>query len=59
MVIIFVVLALFVLGGESIRYFIFALLVGMFLGTYSSVFIASPLLVSWKKLDERRKSKRA
>ncbi len=40
-------LALYVFGGESLRYFILALMVGIFSGTYSSIFIASPLLVSW------------
>ncbi|MEK7134913.1 MAG: protein translocase subunit SecF [Patescibacteria group bacterium] len=40
-------LALYVFGGEILRYFILALMVGIFSGTYSSIFIASPLLVSW------------
>lgn len=40
-------LALYIFGGESLQYFILTLLVGIFFGTYSSVFIASPLLVSW------------
>ena len=40
-------LALYVFGGESLRYFILALMIGIFSGTYSSIFIASPLLVSW------------
>jgi len=43
-------LALYVFGGESLRYFILALMVGIFSGTYSSIFIASPLLVSWFKV---------
>jgi len=43
-------LALYVFGGESIKYFILALMVGIFFGTYSSIFIASPLLVSWFKI---------
>jgi preprotein translocase subunit SecF len=42
-------LALYVFGGESLRYFILALMVGIFFGTYSSIFIASPLLISWFK----------
>ncbi|MGQ4809701.1 Protein translocase subunit SecF [Candidatus Entotheonellaceae bacterium PAL068K] len=42
-----VVLALFVLGGEVIHDFAFALLVGVLVGTYSSIFIASPVLVYW------------
>ncbi len=43
-------LALYVFGGESLRYFILALMVGIFSGTYSSIFIASPLLVSQFKV---------
>jgi len=42
-------LALYVFGGESLQYFILALMVGIFFGTYSSIFIASPLLISWFK----------
>jgi preprotein translocase subunit SecF len=42
-----VVVALFVLGGEVIHDFAFALLVGIVVGTYSSIFIASPILVFW------------
>jgi SecD/SecF fusion protein len=41
--------ALFFLGGTVIHDFSFALLVGMLVGTYSSVFVASPLLSVWKK----------
>jgi preprotein translocase subunit SecF len=55
-VVIFVVLSLFVFGGESIRYFVLALLFGMVIGTYSSICIASPLLVTWKKFDDKRKT---
>ena len=40
----FVVLSLFVFGGEIIHGFSFALLVGIVVGTYSSIFIASPFL---------------
>ncbi|MBQ1225284.1 MAG: hypothetical protein IIX82_04900, partial [Alistipes sp.] len=36
-------LAIFIFGGETIRGFVFALLVGVIVGTYSSLFIASPL----------------
>lgn len=37
--------AIFLFGGESIRYFALALIMGIFLGAYSSIFIASPILV--------------
>lgn len=58
LVIILVLLALFLFGGASTRYFVLALLVGMVSGTYSSVFIASPLLVSWHlRREARRKPK--
>jgi preprotein translocase subunit SecF len=43
-----VVLAIFFLGGEVLHDFAFALLVGMIAGTYSTVFIASPILVYWQ-----------
>ncbi|MBI2627207.1 MAG: protein translocase subunit SecF [Parcubacteria group bacterium] len=42
--------AIYFFGGESIRYFALALIIGIFLGAYSSIFIASPLLVWWSKL---------
>lgn len=42
-----VVLALFFFGGEVIHNFSFALLIGVIVGTYSSIFVASPLLVFW------------
>lgn len=40
---------LFVLGSESIRWFVLTLMVGAVIGTYSSIFLATPLLVYWKK----------
>lgn len=40
-------LALYLFGGESINHFVLALLIGMAAGTYSSIFNAAPLLVSW------------
>ncbi len=40
---------LLVLGGESIRWFVAAMVVGMVAGTYSSIFFATPLLVSWSR----------
>jgi preprotein translocase subunit SecF len=42
--------AIAIFGGESIRYFSIALLVGIFFGTYSSIFVASALLVTSYKL---------
>ena len=49
--IIFMLLALFALGGETLKWFVFALLVGTISGTYSSTFTAAPLLVVWHKLS--------
>ncbi|MEI6581443.1 MAG: protein translocase subunit SecF [bacterium] len=49
--VIIVLLAFYLFGGESIKYFILALLIGIISGTYSSIFNASPLLVvynNWK-----------
>jgi preprotein translocase subunit SecF len=43
-----VVVALFILGGEIIHDFAFALMVGVFAGTYSSIFIASVFLIIWE-----------
>ena len=43
----FVLFALFFLGGETLKPFALILIIGISLGTYSSIFIASPLLVRW------------
>jgi len=43
-----------ILGGASIKYFALALLVGIFFGTYSSIFLASPLLVVWEHWRRRK-----
>jgi len=48
--VILVLLAIFFLGGESTKYFSLALLIGVAIGTYSSIFLASPLLVTLQKL---------
>jgi len=39
--------AIYLFGGESIKYFSLAMIMGIFLGAYSSIFVASPLLVWW------------
>ena len=53
-----VVLALFILGGGVIHDFAFALLVGVIVGTYSSIFVASPILLIWEgKLGKKIKGK--
>ncbi len=43
----FVLLAIFFFGGYTLRYFSLALILGITLGTYSSICLASPILVSW------------
>ncbi len=48
-----VLATLLLFGGESIRYFILALMIGISAGTYSSIFIASPLLLVWQKVLKR------
>lgn len=44
-----VVIALFFLGGGIIHDFAFALIVGIGIGTYSSIYVASPILIAWQK----------
>lgn len=51
---ILVLLALFFFGGASIHWFMLAMLVGVVTGTYSSIFIASPLLVVWYNWGKNR-----
>lgn len=46
-----VLVALFVFGPVSLKYFILTILVGTIFGTYSSIFIASPLLTIWNKFS--------
>lgn len=50
-----VVTALFFLGGEVIHDFAFTLIVGICIGTYSSIFISSPLLIVWERLFPKKK----
>jgi SecD/SecF fusion protein len=59
MTVILVLLSMFIFGGETIRGFIFAMLFGIFIGTYSSVFIASPITVEMQKLIGLAKIRKA
>ncbi|MDH3568076.1 MAG: protein translocase subunit SecF, partial [Desulfobacteraceae bacterium] len=43
-----VVLTLFVMGGGIIHDFAFAMMIGIIVGTYSSIYVASPILLAWK-----------
>ena len=54
-----VVLALFFFGGEVIHDFAFAMLVGVIAGVYSTVFIASPILIAWHEYTRRHGAHRA
>ena len=45
----FVVLVLFIFGGQALKDFSFAILIGVIVGTYSSIFIASPIVYLWAK----------
>ncbi len=49
-----VLLAIFFFGGVTTKYFSLALIVGIIFGTYSSIFVASPLLVIWEKAQRKR-----
>jgi preprotein translocase subunit SecF len=50
-----VLVALFLFGGDSIHYFSLTLIIGVIVGTYSSIFLAAPLLATWQNLGNRRK----
>ena len=47
--------AMLLFGGEPIRVFVLALLIGIVSGTYSSIFNASQLLVAWHEYDDRKR----
>ena len=53
--VILVLLAIYFLGGESMKYIALVLMVGIAVGTYSSIFIGSTLLVSWNKFAMQKK----
>lgn len=50
----FVLVSLYFLGGETLKYFALTLIIGITSGAYSSIFIASPLLVSWYKWNLKK-----
>ncbi len=49
-----VLLAVYLFGGATIKNFVLALIIGILSGTYSSIFIASPLLVVWHKIKAKK-----
>jgi len=52
------ILAIMLFGGETLKAFAFALFIGVIAGTYSSIFIASPLLAIWKENDPKYRAYR-
>lgn len=57
MTVLFTLFALYYFGGETLKNFAFALLIGVTSGAYSSIFIASPLLVIWEKWSREREKR--
>lgn len=53
--IIFMLLALVLIGGDTVRWFAVALLIGTIFGTYSSPFVAVPILVTWEETEKKFK----
>jgi preprotein translocase subunit SecF len=58
MTVIFMLLAMFLMGGESTKWFIFALLIGTISGTYSSPFTAVPILLVWERISHAFKKRK-
>jgi len=54
--VIIVLLALFLLGGGAVKHFVLTLIIGVFFGTYSSIFVAAAIVVTWHR---KRKAKTA
>lgn len=53
-----VLFAIFFLGGETLRYFSLTLIIGIIVGTFTSLFLAPPLLLGWLNLSRRKTSSR-
>ncbi|MCM3874809.1 MAG: protein translocase subunit SecF [Thermoanaerobaculia bacterium] len=54
-----VVVVLFFLGGEVLRGFAFVMIIGIIVGTYSSIFVAAPLVVVWEEWKQKRAAGKA
>jgi len=54
-----VLAALYMWGGETLRSFSLALFLGIAIGTYSSIFVASPMLVLWHDMTAKRRGEKA
>lgn len=48
-----VVIALFVMGGGIVHDFAFAMIIGILIGTYSSIYVASPILLIWRRRGKK------
>lgn len=57
MTVFFVILCLFLFGGSVIHDFSFAMLIGVITGSYSSVFVASPILIAYEELTKNKRKK--
>ena len=49
-----VLLALYFWGAETLKHFTLLILLGTIIGTYSSIFVASPLLLMWYRMSEKK-----
>lgn len=50
----FALIAIYLFGGDTIKYFALAMIIGLTVGAYSSIFVASPLLVTWHNLTLKK-----
>ena len=53
-----VVVVLFFMGGEALQPFSFVMIVGIIIGTYSSIFIAAPLVIVWEEWKQKRAARK-
>ena len=58
MTVVMTLLSLYLLGGETIKVFVLAMLIGIVSGTYSSIFTASPILVLWEEYILKKRSRK-
>jgi SecD/SecF fusion protein len=56
---VFLIGVILIFGGETLRDFAFAMMVGVLSGTYSSIFIASPVLIAWKEREPAYRARAA
>ena len=56
---VFLISVILVFGGETLQDFAFAMMIGLISGTYSSIFIATPVLIAWKEREPQYRSRAA